>query len=167
MASSTQYQFFKDCLACRIISQSISTDSNEDASQLNEFSSFLSLEVWPCLPSSICEVSYETRERLPDLDAITLDNIPVPFSDSLILYGLCDNWDAAREFLRKVLLDYIKEACAPPPVWSATRTIECEMCEREIPLTYHHLIPRSTHIKVLKKRWHPESMLNAVAWLCR
>ena len=32
---------------------------------------------------------------------------------------------------------------------------------------YHHLIPRSTHHKVLKKGCHPETMPNSVAWLCR
>ena len=42
-----------------------------------------------------------------------------------------------------------------------------EICEREVPLTYHHLIPREVHDKVLKKKWHPEAMLNSVAWLCR
>ena len=52
-------------------------------------------------------------------------------------------------------------------MWSKTRTTECEICEREVPLTYHHLIPREVHDKVRKKKWHPEAMLNSVAWLCR
>jgi len=36
-----------------------------------------------------------------------------------------------------------------------------------VPLTYHHLIPREVHRKVLKRGWHREDMLNSVAWLCR
>lgn len=36
-----------------------------------------------------------------------------------------------------------------------------------MPLTYHHLIPRSTHEKVVKRGWHEGWRLNAVAWLCR
>ncbi len=52
-------------------------------------------------------------------------------------------------------------------MWFKTRTTECEICEREVPLTYHHLIPREVHDKARKKKWHPEAMLNSVAWLCR
>ena len=44
----------------------------------------------------------------------------------------------------------------------------CEICNRTwIPLTYHHLIPRGVHAKVLKRAWHTEDQLENVAWLCR
>ena len=33
-------------------------------------------------------------------------------------------------------------------------------------LTYHHLIPREMHDTAVKRGWHPEWMLNRVAWLC-
>ncbi|KAI0338445.1 hypothetical protein BDW22DRAFT_1432483 [Trametopsis cervina] len=98
---------------------------------------------------------------------MSLDTIPTPFVDTLISCGMCDDTDDAITFLRKVLEDYVVEACAPAPIWTKTRTTECEICERSIPLTYHHLIPRATHSKVLKKKWHPEALLNSVAWLCR
>ncbi|KIL66926.1 hypothetical protein M378DRAFT_355522 [Amanita muscaria Koide BX008] len=54
------------------------------------------------------------------------------------------------DFLRRTLVNYIDEACATPParIWSLTRTTECEICEIVVLLTYHHLIPRSTHAKV-------------------
>lgn len=175
-----QYETFKDCLARRIIAQSSppSPDSSgDDGSQLSDFSSYLSLEVWPTLPPSFYSALYETRSSLPDPDADVdsdstlplFSNIPTSFSDSLVSYGICEDWDSAVEFLRKAVVDYLQEACKPPPVWSATKKDhkECEICEREVPLTYHHLIPRSTHARVLKKKWHPESMLNSVAWLCR
>lgn len=180
----SQYGTFKDCLARHIIAKSVSASSaspedDVDGSQLSDFSSYLSHEVWPTLPPSFHNASYETRPSLPVLDTdldsgsmstmLRLENIPTSFSDSLISYGICDDWDSAVEFLRKVVVDYMHEACKPPPVWSATRKDhkECEMCEREVPLTYHHLIPRSMHTRVLKKKWHPESMLGSVAWLCR
>lgn len=175
----SQYGTFKDCFARHIIAKSESTDSEDDGSQLSDFSSYLSHEVWHTLPHSFHNASYETRSSLPDPDTdfdsesmtttLKLENIPTSFSDSLISYGICDDWDSAVEFLRRVVVDYIQETCKPPPVWSATRKDhkECEMCEREVPLTYHHLIPRSMHVRVLKKKWHPESMLNSVAWLCR
>jgi len=69
--------------------------------------------------------------------------------------------------LKEVLEEYVSAATAPPPVWSHTKAKECEICEREVPLTYHHLIPREVHKKALKRGWHPEWMLNSVAWLCR
>lgn len=53
-------------------------------------------------------------------------------------------------------------------MWSSTRTTECEICGRDwIPLSYHHLIPKEVHGKVLKRKWHEEWRLNSVAWLCR
>ncbi|KAG1749375.1 hypothetical protein EDD22DRAFT_828503, partial [Suillus occidentalis] len=50
---------------------------------------------------------------------------------------------------------------------SSTHTKECKICEREEQSTYyyHHLIPRSTHAKVLKNdklRW---SGLRSHLWL--
>lgn len=176
-----QYETFRDCLARRMIAQSSpASDPEDDGTQLSEFSSYLSQEVWPALPTSLHEASYETRSSLPGPDteldfdspsfqSPSFSNIPTSFSDSLVSYGICEDWDSSIEFLKKAVIDYLKEACKPPPVWSATKKdhTECEMCEREVPLTYHHLIPRSTHARVLKKKWHPESMLNSVAWLCR
>ncbi|KAH9925244.1 uncharacterized protein B0H18DRAFT_1009268, partial [Fomitopsis serialis] len=105
--------------------------------------------VWPALPGPLRSAAHEKRANLPDVDSFTLDNIPLTF------------------FLRKVLVEYVAEVTAPPPVWSRTRASECEICEREVPLTYHHLIPREVHAKALKKKWHLEGMLNSVAWLCR
>jgi 5-methylcytosine-specific restriction endonuclease McrA len=76
--------------------------------------------------------------------------------------------DSIAFMLRPVLEAYITSTTAPPPPWASTRASACEICEREwIPLTYHHLIPRSTHAKVLKRGWHEEWELNKVAWLCR
>lgn len=82
-------------------------------------------------------------------------------------YGIAADEDGARDILRRVLEQFAQEALAPPPAWSSTRAAECEICERDVPLTYHHLIPRATHAKALKRKWHPEALLNSVAWLCR
>mmetsp|Transcript_108211 Transcript_108211/g.248131 ORF Transcript_108211/g.248131 Transcript_108211/m.248131 type:complete len:199 (+) Transcript_108211:50-646(+) len=42
----------------------------------------------------------------------------------------------------------------------------CEMCEREMPLTRHHLIPREEH-KRYKKLGYSSETLNTVATICR
>ncbi|KIL66599.1 hypothetical protein M378DRAFT_160599 [Amanita muscaria Koide BX008] len=162
--SVARYQTFKDCLAQSLLARLGGSDENSD---LDEFSLYLSSESWPILPSSLQNATYESRSSVPDPDALPLTSLPNSFIDTLMAYGITSDVDESILFLRRVLVHYIDEACAAPPVWSSTRTTECEICEREVPVTYHHLIPRSTHAKVLKRRWHPESMLNSVAWLCR
>ncbi|KAF8657095.1 hypothetical protein AX16_002282 [Volvariella volvacea WC 439] len=165
--STTQFFTFKDCLARRVLSRPTMRSETGDAEELDEFSSYLATESWPILPEPLKDATYENRDKVPDVEALSLDATPTAFIDTLVSYGLVGDSDDAITFLRKALVDYVSEACAPPPVWSSTRTSECEICERQVPLTYHHLIPRSTHAKVLKKGWHHESRLNSVAWLCR
>ena len=178
--SCSQFSTFKDCLARRLLSTSnLPTDGSEGSDDpLYDFTSYLASEVWPSLPISLREASYESlssndvlREMRSDPSSIPLgDAVPIPtsFFDTLTSYSLFGDADDCTRFLRNVLSDYLAGTTAPPPVWKQTRTEECEICERSwVRLTYHHLIPRSVHAKVLKKRWHPESMLNSVAWLCR
>ncbi|KAJ6532909.1 hypothetical protein DFH09DRAFT_1181853 [Mycena vulgaris] len=174
-SDSPQFLIMKDCIARRLLSCPDLRDAPLELlaestvePELDDFSAYLAHEVWPTLPAVFLRASYETRYEIPDdLDSFPLDSTPVSFTDTLISYEIVPDPEAAHTFLRKVVAEYAADACAPPPAWSATRAKECEICEREIPLTYHHLIPRATHAKVLKKKWHPASMLNSVAWLCR
>ncbi|KAF9003086.1 hypothetical protein BDQ17DRAFT_516585 [Cyathus striatus] len=166
--STSQFFAFKDCLARRILALPGLNSESEDSSDLDEFAMYLAVESWEIVPESLQNITYESRTDAPeDLDDLPLDSLSSEFCDSLISYGFVPDVEDAFRFLHRVMEDYLKEACTPPPVWASTRTRECEICEREVPLTYHHLIPKSTHAKVLKKKWHPESMLNSVAWLCR
>jgi len=169
---SSQYHIFKHCLArtllARLDSRDLETqDSAGQKSDVDAFSPYLSSEIWHSLPSSLQTATYESCDAVPDPEVLPLDSIPTSFFDTMMAYGVTSDTEESTSFLRGVLRDLVQEACAPPPVWSSTRTTECEICEREVPLTYHHLIPRSTHEKVLKRRWHPESMLNSVSWFCR
>jgi hypothetical protein len=165
---SEQYSTFKDCLARRFIELTFQpTAGVDETSDLDDFTSYLADEVWPFLPATLREASYDTREKLPDTDTISLDNTPTTFVDTLVSYELSSDTDDALKFLRRTIENYIAQVSAPPPPWKSTRTETCELCERAVPLTYHHLIPRSTHSKVLKSKWHPEWVLNSVAWLCR
>lgn len=171
MAESVQFTLFKDSIARQLLrhpEMNVDNDtSSSDISALDEFATYLATESWRTQPQSVIQATYENRHDVPVIDSIPLEDSSTAFVDTLISYGFASDTDEARIFLRKALSDYIEHACSPPPVWSSTRTTECEICEREVPLTYHHLIPRSTHKKVLKKGWHPETMLNSVAWLCR
>lgn len=88
--------------------------------------------------------------------------------DSLCAYGMIPDPSDVPRFLHQIFRDYIAAVTAPPPVWSETQATACEICGRDwIPLTYHHLIPKEVHAKVLKRKWHEDWMLNSVAWICR
>ena len=107
---------------------------------------------------------------------------PPAFTESLLSYSLVASEPNASEAFSKIVTEYRQDLANTPPEedfvdtgyelpgkggWRATRKEECEICGRNCPLTYHHLIPRSTHVKVLRKKWHPPERLNVVAWLCR
>ena len=166
-----QFAIFKDCLARRVLAEPgvLGQTDDSDSDALDDFTSYLAEEIWPALPIPLREATYETRDKVPDVDDLPLETVPTSFSDTLVSCGLvdADEPDAAATFLRRVLKEHVAEACAAPPVWSKTRPSECEICERAVPLTYHHLIPREVHDKARKKKWHAEALLNSVAWLCR
>ncbi|CAK5267722.1 unnamed protein product [Mycena citricolor] len=167
---SPQFSILKDAFARRILSRPSLCDLGSDSpdSDLDDFVLYLAQETWPVLPAYLQTLSAETRASLSseDPESASIDALPTSVTDTLHAYAICAP-DETPTFVRKVLTDFIEDASAPPPVWGSTRCTECEICEREVPLTYHHLIPRSTHDKVRKKGWHPEAMLNSVAWLCR
>lgn len=196
LPQSATFDTLKDCVAYQIIQTSKEQQSgirarakanrrgkhvenlDEDiAAELDEFVLYLTQEIYDTLPSSFKQSSItddSTLEQLPDSLAV-----PATFTDTLTTYSLSDSPDNAADLFHSIVSAFISEwkvqattnivdESAPPPSgWKSTRTEECEICNRVVPLTYHHLIPRSTHQKVLKRKWHPESRLNAVAWLCR
>ncbi len=46
-------------------------------------------------------------------------------------------------------------------------TYGCILCGRIIPLTFHHLIPKETHLKSFNKDKTPEEMNSRGIWVCR
>ncbi|KAK1917144.1 hypothetical protein P3342_011989 [Pyrenophora teres f. teres] len=154
-----------------------------DAEDLGEFIEYLGTLIFPSLPPDVrilTHALYKDSARLqetytPPLSASTtthlLNTIPPPAIDSLQSYALLppmsDTVDQ-HNLLTPILTAYITACIAPPPIWSSTRTTACELCSRDwVPLTYHHLIPKQAHARVLKRGWHTEDKLNSVAWLCR
>ena len=107
-----------------------------------------------------------------DVQSDLLETLPPNLIDSFCSYGLIDEPSDIGRFLEPALNSYITTATEPPseytPSLSASRPPGCEICDREqLPLTYHHLIPRQVHGKAVKRGWHKEWELNKVAWLCR
>ena len=151
--------------------------------QANQKQQYLSTLIFTSLPPdlrTLAHAIYKDSSRLqetytPPLSASTttalLNTIPPPAIDSLQSYTLLppdsDSIDQ-HNLVSPILAAYISASIAPPPIWSTTRATACELCSRDwVPLTYHHLIPKQAHARVLKRAWHTEDKLNSVAWLCR
>jgi hypothetical protein len=99
-----------------------------------------------------------------------LGPLPPTITDTFTTYSLLGPNQTATEFLAPVVGTLITTLLTPLAKAHQQRPLatECEICQRTwIPLTYHHLIPRGVHAKVLKRGWHTEDQLNNVAWLCR
>ncbi|KAG0158874.1 hypothetical protein PDIDSM_6394 [Penicillium digitatum] len=156
-----------------------------DPEELAEFVDFIASETFATFPILLQTLSYAAIQHDPTLSTLyippdtdtplpraTLETlfspIPVSVTDSLLVYGIIPDTVELLDFLAPVLAESTSSVTTGPPAWASTRADACEICERDwIPLSYHHLIPRGVHAKVVKKGWHDEWMLNSVAWLCR
>lgn len=146
---------------------------------------FIASETFTSFPEDLQTLSYAAVQHNPSLSTLYVPpdtdtpidrtlleslsaTIPVEVTDTLTVYSFLPEATDFPEFLSPILTEYINSVTTGPPAWASTRTEACEICERDwIPLSYHHLIPRGVHAKVVKKGWHDEWMLNSVAWLCR
>lgn len=161
--------------------QQHSANTAADPSELADFSDYLAGEIFTSFPQELRELSYHAVQNDPGVGEkwslpLTLSvfeeisaHIPGDITDSLTAYGIIEPPRSdLQSFIAPVLSAYVGAATTPPPKWSETRTSACEICERDwVPLTYHHLIPKAVHARVLKRGWHDERQLNSVAWLCR
>ncbi|KAJ5224906.1 uncharacterized protein N7469_008409 [Penicillium citrinum] len=166
-------------------SETIITHERADPEELAEFIDFIASETFNTLPEDLRTLSYSAiqhdatlqaryvpEDRDAPMNRTLLESlcspIPVEVTDTLSVYGLIPEANDLPDFISSVLSEYIASVTTGPPAWANTRTDACEICERDwIPLSYHHLIPRGVHAKVVKRGWHDEWVLNSVAWLCR
>lgn len=143
---------------------------------------YVAQEIFICLPSDLRTLEFYTWKKSPPLQdrysiplsshdmPQILTNVSPSIPESLTVYGLLTTTYTLDLFLLPVISSYIFTLTKPPPPPSQTKPLAsgCEICDRDwIPLTYHHLIPRALHAKVLKRGWHREDQLENVAWLCR
>lgn len=158
--------------------------SETDAEELSEFSDYIASMVFESLPPELQTMTHQVWSDSPriqeeyalpltsnDISEKITPTLDPEASDSLTTYGiLTPPAEDMTTFLAPILTTYLTTVTAPPPPPSATRasTTDCEICGRDwVPLTYHHLIPRMVHAKAVKRGWHREEDLAAVAWLCR
>jgi hypothetical protein len=152
----------------------------DDPSSLADFSDYLASEIFLSLPLALRKLTYVQSAAYVEDYSLPLSPSPIEdivshlspsVADTLVTYGLINPPQSdTSTFITPILTAYITIQTTPPPPPSTTRPHDnaCELCSREhLPLTYHHLIPRSTHARCIKRGWHPESELNNVAWLCR
>ncbi|PQE22420.1 hypothetical protein CJF31_00001298 [Rutstroemia sp. NJR-2017a BVV2] len=157
-------------------------DDINDAAELADFVEYIATEIFTSLPPELRTLSYTTYINSRDLptrypvplefetSSVILNAIDPGIGDSLSTYDLLPSNKTITEFLHPILSAYVSHFTNPSPEPSSLRqsVTECELCGRSwIPLTYHHLIPKFVHAKVLKRGWHTEDQLNNVAWLCR
>ncbi|TKA72495.1 hypothetical protein B0A49_05842 [Cryomyces minteri] len=156
------------------------SEANVNADSLT--TKYLATEIFTSLAPELRTLSYAAvqndaalrakyEEPLPTstLESI-LSPLPISVVDSLSSYGLLPATADLSRFLGPVLSDYVTSTTTALQEYApqTRRASACEICDRDwIPLTYHHLIPRAVHAKVLKRGWHEEWELNKVAWLCR
>ncbi|KAH8888636.1 YisB protein [Thozetella sp. PMI_491] len=153
-----------------------------DAEELSDFIEYIASELYACLPADLQTLDHRIwaesaslQERYPlpltgqDIAAL-LPALDPSAADSLQAYGVIDEATfGIHELLAPVITAYITTASTPPPPPSSTRgkVTACEICGRDwINLSYHHLIPRFVHAKVVKRGWHRPDELQNVAWLC-
>lgn len=143
-----------------------------------ETSQYLASEIFTSLPQELRTLTYSTWLNTPSLNITyslpltpttspSIFNIlPLSILETLQTYSLLSESQTVPEFLTPVLNGYLTSLTSAPPPPSQTKDAAegCEICERDwIPLTYHHLIPKSAHARVIKRGWHPEDQLNNVA----
>ena len=148
--------------------------------KLKQIEKYIAREIFTSLPLRFQILSFALVKNEPGLAEETsaplplstveslLASMPPSVSESLQTYGVGDE-STIPGLIIPVFQEYFDLATAtPPPLDLTARASACEMCERDwVPLTYHHLIPRQVHAKVLKREWHQAWQLNSVAWLCR
>ncbi|CUS09685.1 unnamed protein product [Tuber aestivum] len=172
---TSNYSHLRESLTPAILQKStLSPNPATDLEDLSDFLDYLTQELYAFLPPPLqIATPLSTPTSTPStLHALIppLSTLPLSIAESLINYDIVPDTDDVQKLISRVLSEYIDAACTPPPEWTGAggRKDTCEICERTgVGITYHHLIPKSTHAKVLKRKWHPEVMLNSVAWLCR
>ncbi|KAF2233721.1 hypothetical protein EV356DRAFT_194390 [Viridothelium virens] len=148
----------------------------DDAEELVEFIDYLATEIFNSLPFFLRTLSYSSSQASPSLLddysslaalATLTTSLPPHIIDSLTTYTLTSS---PSTFLPPILNTYITALTTPPPPpTSASRPSACELCSRShIPLTIHHLIPRSCATKAVKRGWcEPWEPTTRLAFLCR
>ncbi|KAF4556184.1 Hypothetical protein D9617_1g080590 [Elsinoe fawcettii] len=156
-------------------------DEENNAEDLGEFIDYLATEIFPSLPPPLRTLSYSLLQSTPSFSETyslplspsfsedLTSHLPPSVPESFSTYALLPPSQSLDRLLEPVFTSYISAVSTPPPEHTPLqKATECEICAREhLPLTYHHLIPRSMHAKAVKRGWVEQWEVQKVAWLCR
>lgn len=111
--------------------------------------------------------TFPSSTTLSELSLVELESLPISTTLSHHLDTLLG--EQPSPLLISSILDTYH---SPPPPPSddepSSRITECELCERKMPLTSHHLLPRSEHDRLVKRgRFTLEECRTRIARLCR
>jgi hypothetical protein len=166
--------------ASKNAANSLDESAANDAEELAEFIEYIASETYQDFPTDLKNAEYyawiqnealQARYAGPltgEKAASIIPSLDPSISESLVAYGALDEEkQGVYEFLAPILSEYISTVSTAPPPPRTTKTDACEICGRDwINLSYHHLIPRFVHDKVVKRGWHRKEDLENVAWLC-
>lgn len=156
--TSSNFSLLRELLTSALFPKS--SNNNAEVADLADTIHYLTSTLFTSLPPSLQRLSPDDSPASPSV----LPPVPPEPLETLTAYSLHPE---PEDLLQSVLESYLVAATTAPPVEKPQKVTECEICEREVPLTYHHLIPRSEHKFVLKRGWHPKEELSRAAWLCR
>lgn len=92
--------------------------------------------------------------------------------EHLITYGCCSNENDVQFICEIISEELIRSAQVTDEEENLSsdekyENGECALCEREMSLTFHHLIPRETHKKMMKKDELTKQDLSRGIMICR
>ncbi|KAJ6261835.1 hypothetical protein Dda_2634 [Drechslerella dactyloides] len=115
-------------------------NAKHEAEELADFVEYFSKD--------LTEVTYEMkladetgRVGTVEMAEEFLNNLPSTYVDAIVEAKLLTDAEDVKRMTTSVMEDYLSAATAAPQNWKDTKPLECELCGREVRLTYHHLIP--------------------------
>ncbi|KLU84784.1 hypothetical protein MAPG_03820 [Magnaporthiopsis poae ATCC 64411] len=124
-------------------------DTAAAAEELGEFIDYIAAASFASLPEDLRSLNHREWTEDPTLSA----RYPLPLTGGSL-----------SNVLPSVLVNF-SGGGPPGPGPERLHRRRLSTCTR-VNLSYHHLIPRMVHDKVVRRGWHREDELQNVAWLC-
>ncbi|RPA84762.1 hypothetical protein BJ508DRAFT_359481 [Ascobolus immersus RN42] len=145
-------------------------DSNDEEravdedKELGEFIDYIATALLTSLPAH--HRPSEVDDDSPPISPTS--TIPPELLETLTTYSLFPSLASATSFLSAILSQYHTSTATTTTEEKPVAITECELCHRDqLPLTAHHLVPRSAAAKAVRRKWRTEEETRNLAWICR
>ena len=141
-------------------------ESTKEQIQLDEVIIFKIVEkIIPEMSDDLEQLSFFSTEIYRNLEECltSKDNLNSIIGEHLINNGFSENLDKSLDVCEEIF-----ELLNNPPAEDLKELEEefedgnCVLCSRDMPLTFHHLIPRATHKKMVKKGFDKTELNNGI-----